>query len=219
MTVAVALIIAGGVADASVRGSRSNDAAILRAGVIVAGDVSPGWLQSKQPSTTNDTVIRRIPACKQIAAENATVRAGVPSARSAEFSDPSSRNGETAVASAVYAFKSVGGAAKYLAAFKAQPALKCVDTLAQLEAGSQAHATSSRVRDLSQVGDDSVIYESTFNGPSRQGPAVTLTTDTAAVRVGRAVVALSFFNAGARRLPQGTAIINAVVGRLQPLHP
>jgi hypothetical protein len=181
--------------------------------------VGPGWLQSKQPTSTNDTVIRKIPACKQIAAEDTVVRTGVPNVRSAEFSDPTSRNGETAVASLVYAFKNVNRAAQYLAVFTAGPALKCVDTVAHLEAGTRARATTSRIRDLNRIGDDRVIYESTLTGPSQQGSTVTLTTDTVAVRVGRAVVAFSFINAGAQRLPQGTAIIDAVVGRLQALHP
>jgi hypothetical protein len=219
VTAALALILVVGPAGASVRAPKTLDAAIFQAGVVVAGDVGPGWIQSKQPTGNNNAVLRRIPACKQIAAQDSAVRAGVPSARSPEFSDPSSRNGETAVAGVVYAFKNARGAAQYLAAFTGQPALKCFDTVAQLEAGAQAHATTSRVQDLSRVGDESVIYESTLKGPSQQGPTVTLTTDTVAVRVGRAVVALSFINAGAQRLPQGTAIIDAVVGRLQPLRP
>jgi hypothetical protein len=68
------------------------------------------------------------------------------------------------------------------------------------------------IPDLQGVGDEAVGYELAATYSQDVG-AATLYIDFVFVRVGRAVVAFSFSNVGAR-IPQGPEIVNAVVQRV-----
>ena len=195
-------------ADAGVK-SAASDKAILKAGVLTAADVPSTWMSVKQ-SDSGTKSFQGIASCKQIVAAMNAARRG-PRALSRSFGDPAQASNAGAQ-NTVYAFKSVKAAQQYIAAYEASNAATCFqDAFNKATSGSQATVTP--ITDLQGVGDEAVGYEASVTGTDQSGKAVHVVDDLVDVRVGRAVMTFNFGNRDVR-LPQGVAIVQAVISRL-----
>jgi hypothetical protein len=189
--------------------SAASDKAILKAGVLTAADVPSTWTSAKQ-ADSGSKGFKGIASCKQIVAATDTARRG-PRALSRSFGDPATTSNAGAQ-DTVYAFKNVTAAQQYVAAFAASNAATCFqDAFNKATSGSQATVTP--VTDLQGVGNQAIGYEASVTGTDQNGKAVHVIDDLVGVRVGRAFVGFNFGNNDVR-LPQGVAIVQAVVSRL-----
>jgi hypothetical protein len=194
-------------AAAAAAAASSNSASILQAGVIAPQDVPGTWQQAAQPDAGVGQ-LRKISVCKQYAAFVTTARKS-PFRLSPRFSDPSN-GGSTMAEDTVYAFKSASAATKYVTALLARNVPSCIHDALQQQIGNQGQVGAlTPITGLSGVGDQSTGYESVVTVPG-QG---TLIVDEVGVRVGRAFVGFTFANPTAT-IPEGPAIVNAVVNRL-----
>lgn len=206
-----AALLAPGAATAATRPTSTS--AILRAGVVLAGDVPSGWTEGPHPRN-NDQGLRGIASCKAVIVADAAVNRSVPQARSATFSDPASNGGKTTQAqNTVYVFKSVASANRYLEVRATNDASECLRASVQRQLGSQVTATVSPITDLGGLGDARLGIEIVARGSDSTGQVINLFADVVVVRVGRAIVGFDYLNLNAR-LPEGPGIVNAVVKRL-----
>jgi hypothetical protein len=189
--------------------SAASDKAILKAGLLTAGDVPSTWTSAKQtdPGTKG---FQGITSCKQIVAATNAARRG-PRALSRSFGDPS-QTSNAGAQNTVSAFKNIQAAQQYLAAYTASSAATCFqDAFNRGTRGAQATVTP--VTDLQGVGDQAVGHEASETGTDQSGKSVHVVADRIDVRVGRAVVTFMFGNSDVR-IPQGVAIVQAVISRL-----
>jgi hypothetical protein len=213
--VAVAAGLAAAVALAAPAGAgvraAASDKTILRAGVITPGDVPSTWAPAKQTDVGSRN-FGGIKSCKAIVnAMNAAHRA--PRALSRQFSDPSPTSNAFAQDS-VNAFKDVKSATQNLAAYQASSALTCYQEAYKKATRGQGQLTLTPITDLPGVGDDRAGYEASITVTSQTGQPVHVIADIIVVRVGRAVAGFNLANNDVR-IPQGPAIVNAVVARLR----
>jgi hypothetical protein len=202
---AVALVAPAG---AGVK-SAASDKAILKAGVLSPADVPSTWRSAKQTDAGTKS-FKGIASCKQIVAATDAARRG-PRALSRSFGDPA-QTSNAGAQDTVYAFKNVKAAQQYVAAYKASNAATCFqDAFNRATSGSQATVTP--ITDLQGVGDEAIGYEASVTGTDQNGKAVHVIDDLVGVRVGRAFLGFNFGNSDVR-LPQGVAIVQAVVSRL-----
>jgi hypothetical protein len=211
IAVAAGVAAAVGLVAPAVAGVKSaaSDKAILKAGVLTAADVPSTWTSAKQ-ADAGTKGFKGIASCKQIVAATDTARRG-PRALSLSFGDtaPTSAAGAQ---DTVYAFKNVKAAQQYVVAYEASKAAKCFqDAFNRATSGSQATVTP--ITDLQGVGDQAVGDQASVTGTDQNGRAVHVIDDLVGVRVGRAIVVFNFGNNDVR-LPQGVAIVQAVVSRL-----
>jgi hypothetical protein len=189
--------------------SAASDKAILKAGVLTAADVPSTWASAKQVDSGTKG-FKGIASCKQVVAAMDAARRG-PRALSRSFGDPAATSNSGAQNS-VYAFKNVKAAQQYVAAYVASNAATCFqDAFNKATNGSQA--TVAPLTNLQGVGDQAVGYEASVTGTDQNGKAVHVIDDLVNVRVGRALVSFNFGNNDVR-IPQGVAIVQAVVSRL-----
>lgn len=207
---AAATTFAVGPAAAATAAPSSNQA-ILNAGVITASDVPATWTAAKQPDVGTKQ-LKGIAACKQIIAVDTVAHSG-PRKVSPTFSDPVAQ-GNTYAESTVYAFKNAAAAAKYLMPFQASNAATCFQGSLQKALGSQAQVSAGQpIQNLQGVGDTSLGLEYQVQA-NVQGSQMTYVFDVVGVRIGRAFVGFTFANPNVT-IPQGPAIVNAVIGRVQ----
>jgi hypothetical protein len=186
--------------------------AILRAGVIVAGDLPSGWTKGPHPKKS-DTSLRGIPSCKTVIAADAAAERSAPQARSATFSDPATGGKTTTAENTVFVFKDAAAASRFLAVYAANDASECLRASVARQIGSQATTTVSPIGDLGNLGDARVGDEIVVQGAGSNGQPISLFADVVFVRVGRAIIGFDFLNLN-QRLPQGPSVVSAVVSRL-----
>jgi hypothetical protein len=202
---AVALVAPAG---AGVK-STASDKAILKAGVLSPADVPSTWRSAKQTDAGTKS-FKGIASCKQIVAAVDAARRG-PRALSRSFGDPA-QTSNAGAQDTVYAFKNVKAAQQYIAAYEASSAATCFQD-AFNRATNGAQATVTPITNLQGVGDEAVGYEASETGTDQNGKAVHVVADLVDVRVGRALVTFMFGNNDVR-IPQGVAIVQAVISRL-----
>ena len=210
---AVPLATVAALAGPAAAGESKRDKEILNSGVITQDDVPAGWTSKK--ATGGDRAYQGISSCKKIKSAVDNAKKNVPRARSREFQDPTSQ-GTTSADDTVYAFKDAKAATKFLANYQDAEATTCIEKAAAKVARSQPSAESptvSPVTDLEGVGDEAVGYEIALDF-SAGGQTATLYIDLVAVRVGRTFIGFDFSNLG-ERIPDGPAIVQAVVARVQ----
>jgi hypothetical protein len=206
------LLVAALASPAGARTHAASNQALFSAGLIAASDVPAGWTPSKQ-SDNALKAYRPIPDCKQFVVAANAIRKGAARKLSPTFTDDASPRQLAMAQDTVFAFKSAGAASKAFTALKAVPAGNC---LAKVAVSAVRGPSRSSVTDVSSqvqgVGDDSFAYEITLHATDQSGP-VTAVFDVVGVRVGRAIVNIDFGNQDTT-LPQASAIVNAVVGRM-----
>ena len=207
LTVVVALASVGGAAAAT---GPTNTGAILRAGVIVAGDVPSGWTPGPHPKKS-DKNLRSIPTCKAVITADAVAERSASQARSATFRDPTNGGKTTSAQNTVFVFKNTAAAGRFVAVYLTNDAAECLRASVARQVGSPA--TVSPIVDFGNLGTSRVGYEIVVQGSATNGQPASLYADIVLVRVGRAVAGFDFLNLNAR-LPQEPGIVNAVVNRL-----
>jgi hypothetical protein len=190
--------------------SAASDKAILKAGILTATDVPSTWTSAKQPDSGSKGY-KGIASCKQVAAALDSGRRS-PRALSRRFADPASTSSALAE-DIVYAFKTVKSAQQYLAPYAASSGATCFQDGFKKAVGSQGQVTVAPITDLQGVGDQSVGYEASITVTSQNGQPLHVIGDIIGVRVGRAFVGFDFSNNDVR-LPQGVAMVQAVIARL-----
>ncbi len=184
----------------------SKDQALLNAGVVAASDVPATWQSTKQPDT-GLSQLKKLPTCQAYRVMVTAARKN-PFKLSPQFNDPSNGGG-TLAEDTVYAFKSTAAATRYVTPVLGGSAVQCLQTLLAHELGGQGQVGPFAPLSGVQGGDQRAGYESVITIPG-QG---TLVVDEVGVRVGRAFVGFTFTNPSAT-IPEGPAIVNAVVNRL-----
>jgi hypothetical protein len=213
--VVVGLVTTGAVAAAAPAARPTPaDRALIRAGLVTRADVPASWTGSRQ---SNDLApFAKLASCRTVYATLLAANRRVPNALSRQFTDPASHD-QTVASDQVFAFPTVQAASTYLAAFNGPTAGACLQAAVQaavLGVGvNNTAGTGGAVAGLAGVGDETAGQQVTLSA-SASGTSVTLVVDFAAVRVGRTVLAFDFLNAD-HPLPQGLAIINAAVTRVQ----
>lgn len=209
--VAVTVSLAAGPAGAVSSPVASGDQAILNAGVIMANDVPATWTAAK-PAAPSTRAYKGIAECKAISA-SATVAHGVPHKQSPQFSDPSDQY-NTYAADTVYTFKTAAAVNKYLVPFQASSAPSCLQKSLQKQLGSQDQVSAGQaISNLQGIGDTAVGYEFRVQA-TVQTSQMTYIFDVIGVRIGRAFIGFTFTNPNVS-IPQGPAIVNAVISRVQ----
>jgi hypothetical protein len=206
----LALLVA--LAAPAAAGESKSDKAILKAGVITKADVPAEWTSKK--ATSSDRAYKGIAECKQIKTAVDNAKKKVPRTQSRSFEQPGSR-GTTSAEDTVYVFKDENAATDFLANYQTNAAVTCFEKGVEKVTSSQAGAgqpTVSPITDLQGVGDDAVGYEIALD-LTANGQTGTLYIDLIAVRVGRTFLGFNFSNLF-ERIPDGPAIVQAVVGRV-----
>lgn len=213
--IAVAIGVAAAVALAAPAGAgvraAASDKTILQAGVITAADV-PSTLTPVKQTDVGSRNFSGIKSCKGIVNAMNTARRA-PRALSPQFSDASQASNAFAQ-DTVNAFKDVKSASQNVAAYKAGSALTCYQDAYKKASRGQGQLTLTPITDLQGIGDDHAGYEASITVASQTGQPIHVIADIIVVRVGRAVVGFNLANDDVR-LPQGPAIVNAVVARLR----
>ncbi len=200
---------------AGARGGRPTpgDRAILAAGVLSARDVPSGWTSQSVSSGNQFAGFRGLAGCKQIVVADAAGTAGIH-AVSRAFSDPAVPSREATATDEVYAFPTVAGAARYLAAFQAASAPTCLQTGLSVQTGGQV-GVAAVPNHGPALGDDNASFDAVLSTTDQQGQPFTAILDFVLVRTGRAVVDLAFTNPGTSPLAQEQTIVGAVVLRME----
>jgi len=211
LAVGAAIVAAAAPAGAKATPSPA-DTVLLKAGVVMAGDVPAGWTTTSQVDTSADQ-FKGITGCRAVYRSVFNARATVPYKLSKAFSPPGPDNGITAVDDTVLAFKNAAKADAFVGVFRDPSAGRCLQHVLSKALRGQGHAVVVPLT-VAPVGDATVGYEAsiTSTSPGLTGPQV---GDIIVLRVGRVAVYLSTLNAAAAPLPQGPAISAAIATRLQ----
>ncbi|HEV2311144.1 MAG TPA: hypothetical protein VGU73_11540 [Acidimicrobiia bacterium] len=204
--VGIVALVAVAVPVGAAAAASSKDQALLDAGLVRPTDVPETWGQSTQ-ADTGLSQLNKIPACKQYRALVVVARKNA-FRLSPRFSDPSNGGG-TSAEDTVYVFKNAATATKYVTGIFNGSAVSCLQTFLQRQVGSQGEVGPlTPITGLGGVGDQSLGVEADITLP--QGTEV---VDEVGVRVGRAFVGFAFTNPN-NTIPEGPAVVNAVVNRL-----
>jgi hypothetical protein len=210
-------LLAGGVAAAS----KASDTKIAKPGVFVIADFPSGF-KAKARDTSSDKanakLAKSIPECAPYRALQKLSDAQ-PQAKSQDFEDDSRQ-----ISNEVDVFASASSAAKGMALFADPDGETCFNKLfkkvltAQLAKSktkfSSLDVTISR-QDVDPGGDQSVVYEGNATVTLADGSDVQFGLGNAAVRVGRAVDAFTYFTSSAPLTDILQPLIDASLGRLQ----
>ena len=212
--------------------ARGGDSQIATSATFVLGDFPTGFRATAASASTNADNLRLakgVAGCAPyLTLEKAT--ATLPQARSQRFGD-GSRN----VDNEVDVFKTERAARDALVLFAKPSVVGCLKKLFEKQVGANPDlkgpdlngkvarvAVTLARQDIAGLGDDRVVYEGTVTITGTDGSTVPLGVGTAAVRVGRAVDAVSYSSTGAGLFEILTPAIDASIARLrdaESLHP
>jgi hypothetical protein len=214
---ATLLLGAGAIPAAAARSG--DDLEIAKSGTLVVTDLPAGF--STKPDTDSSAaekirLAKGISGCAPYVALQKTI-AQLPSARSASLEDATRK-----VSNEVDVFKADRAASAALALYAKPSLVGCLEKLfekvllqnPEIGSGDDVVVTLER-QDIAGLGDDSVVYEGTVVLRGSDGSTEQLGIGNAAVRVGRAVDAISFSTSGADLVEILTPAIDASVGRLR----
>lgn len=185
--------------------------AVLKAGVIVAGDVPAAWTSVPAHQSTDLLRDDGIPACAVARAAVRAANRGARRAFSRQFVAPDQIGGAQDV---VVVARSVAAAQTFLHAYGGPQGQACAQAVVdRIARGAGGTAVVTPLTDLAGSGDDALGYQFLISAPNH-GVTVTEVSDLVVVRVGRAVAGFQFQNA-ILPLPDRPGIVHAVLTRLR----
>jgi hypothetical protein len=210
-TLAVLAVVAWpSVAPAVTRVSASTST-ILKAGLIVRGDVPSGWTSTTAQKNPALLLINGIGPCASTRAALSVANRGASRAFSRKFVAPDQIG---AAQDVVFVGQNDRATQSYAAAYDGPQGRACVQAVAE-KVAKQASGTAvvTPLTDVAAAGGQGFGYEFQITAPNH-GALVTGVSDLVVVRVGRAVAGFQFQNA-IQGLPARSSIVNAVVSRLR----
>jgi hypothetical protein len=217
---AVAFGFATLVATAAGAASQSGDAAIARAGAFVASDFPAGFQPA--PSTEkshadNIRLAKGVDGCGPYVTLQKSL-APLPQVKSSRFADESRQ-----ISNEVDVFPTERAASAALALYAKPSVVGCLENLfeKQVRQDPDLPATFDDVvveldrQDIAGLGDDSIVYEGSLVMTSTDGSKSQLGVGIAAVRVGRAVDAVSYSTQRDALTDMLTPAIDASVSRVR----
>jgi len=198
-------------APAATRVSASTST-ILKAGLIVPGDVPSGWTSMAAQKNPALLLINGIGPCASTRAALSVANRGASRAFSRKFVAPDQIG---AAQDVVFVGQNERATQSYAAAYDGPQGRACVQAVAE-KVAKQASGTAvvTPLTDVAAAGGGQGFgYEFQITAPNH-GALVTGVYDLVVVRVGRAVTGFQFQNA-IQGLPARSSIVTAVVTRLR----
>jgi hypothetical protein len=217
---AIAFVLATLVATGAGAASQSADGAIARAGAFAPSDFPDGFEPSastEKSHADNITLAKGVDGCAPyIALQKSLAR--LPQVKSARFGDET-----RSIGNEVDVFPSEKAATAALVLYAKSSVVGCLENLFEKQARQDpetADAIDDVVveldrQDIAGLGDDSVVYEGSVVVTGTDGSTAQLGVGIAAVRVGRAVDAVSYTTKGGSLTEVLTPAIDASVARLR----
>jgi len=197
-------------APAATRVSASTST-ILKAGLIVPGDVPSGWTSMAAQKNPALLLINGIGPCASTRAALSVANRGASRAFSRKFVAPDQIG---AAQDVVFVGQNDRATQSYAAAYDGPQGRACVQAVAeQVAKQGSATAVVTPLTDVAAAGGQGFGYEFQITGRNN-GALVTEVSDLVVVRVGRSVAGFQFQNA-ILGLPERSSIVSAVVTRLR----
>ena len=186
----------------------SDDRALAQRAVLKKSDLPDGWTSARNQEGSVD-----LPECRGIDRAN-DLAANGPNARSRIFTDPTDPSRVRQITNTVYVFGNESAASGYFAAYTADTAVTCFETIGEtvsVRLGGGIPVSVLQPRAEVQGADAVVEYKVVVGPPGND--AGSLFQNFLVVRVGRVVTGFQAQNFGGN-FPQGTAALTAVMGRI-----
>jgi hypothetical protein len=209
-------VVATATATAAGAATSADDSTIAQAGAFVAGDF-PASFTASPPSTTSHTdnikLAKGVAGCKPYVKLQKTT-ATLPQAHSPQFDD-----GQRSISNETDVFESEKAASAALVLYAKPSVAGCLEHLFEKQLRRDSRVDDVVVtldrQAIAGLGDDSVVYEGKLVVTGTDGSQQQLGIGSAAVRVGRAVDAVTYSTQGADLPEVLTPAIDASVGRVR----
>ncbi len=201
-------LVALGAGCSSSSGGGGDDRALAKRAVLKQSDMPDGWASSRVQESNLP------PECDAIDRANDLADKGTK-VRSPTLSDPSDPQRVRQITNTVYVFPNAGAASNYFAVYTADSALACFETIGEIVSEQLGGGLPVSVQEpaVEVKRADAVAEYKIVVGPSGT-PAASFFQNILVVRVGRVVTGFTAQNVGGD-FPQGTAALEAVMGRLR----
>jgi hypothetical protein len=199
---------------------RTDDDAVARAGVFVAADFPAGY-QASAPSDTSHTdnlrLAKGVHGCGPYVWVQKALKS-LPQAASPRYTDDT-----RSISNEVDVFESERAARSAVARYQKSSVVACLENLFEKQVRQDPDrrdsvddvAVNLERRDIAGLGDDSVVYEGTMQLTATDGSTSRVGIGNAAVRVGRAVDAVTYSTTGGTLTDVLPPAIDASVSRLR----